>query len=71
GEVANLFRQVLSFTGNFDMTIIRKKNTESEQLNYQLKKSEIVNVLGCLENAKNLELLGHFLTSQEKESSIQ
>ena len=53
------------------MTIIRKKNTESEQLNYQLKKSEIVNVLGCLENAKTLELLGQFLTSQEKESSIQ
>lgn len=71
GEVANLFRQVLSFTGNFDMTIIRKKNTESEQLNYQLKKSEIVNVLGCLENAKTLELLGQFLTNQEKESSIQ
>ena len=70
GEVASLFRQVLSFTGNFDMTIIRKKHTENEQLNYKLEKSEIVNALGCLENAKSLELLGQFLKSQEKESSI-
>ena len=71
GEVASLFRQVLSFTGNFDMTIIRKKHTENEQLNYKLEKSEIVKALGCLENAKSLQLLGEFLKNQEKESSIQ
>ena len=70
GEVASLFRQVLSFTGKFDMTIIRKKHTENEQLNYQLEKSEIVDALGSLENAKSLQLLGEFLKSQEKENSI-
>ena len=52
------------------MTIIRKKHTENEQLNYQLEKSEIVDALGSLENAKSLQLLGEFLKSQEKENSI-
>ena len=66
GDVSNLFRQVLTFTGNFEMTIIRKKNTDEIQLDYKLKKSEIVEALGGLETVTDLSLLGDFLKSQEE-----
>ena len=48
------------------MTIIRKKNTGAIQLDYKLKKSEIVEALGGLETVADLSLLGDFLRSQEE-----
>lgn len=66
GDVSNLFRQILTFTGNFDMKIIRKKTTDTFQLAYELNKSEILKALGGLESVSELSLLGDFLKSQEE-----
>lgn len=64
GDVPGFFRQILLFHGNCEMEISRKKDGQ-EKLDYLIKKSELIEALGDLENVANLALLGEFLESQE------
>lgn len=65
GNVSSLFRQILTFSGDFEMIINRKKNTAETQLDYVVTKSELVDALGSLESIQSLSLLGEYLQSQE------
>ncbi|MCM1321241.1 MAG: sensor histidine kinase [Bacteroides sp.] len=66
GSIPLFFRQAFTFEKNYEMTIIRKKNTENIHLQYALKRSEIADALGGFETASQLSLLGDFLKSQEE-----
>ena len=61
GDVPLFFRQILTFTGSYEMEIIRNKPGCS----YTIVRSELIDALGNLENAGSLSLLGDFLESQE------
>ncbi len=63
GDVALFFRQILTFTGDYEMEITRSK----PGCFYKLVRSELIEALGNLENAGNLALLGEYLASQESE----
>lgn len=69
GDVPLFFRQILTFNGDYEMEIIRKKiaNGSKTLLDYTLLKSELIEALGNLETAGTLALLGQFLISQEEE----
>lgn len=63
GDVALFFRQILTFSGSYEMEIIRSKPGCS----YKIVRSELIDALGNLETAGSLALLGDFLLSQESE----
>ena len=72
GDVPGLFRQLFLLENNeldYEMEIIRKKSNATEQLDYTLYRSELVDALGSLTQAKSLSLLGDFLVSQESSDS--
>ena len=66
GDLPGLFRTVLMFEGPQEI-IIRRSRTQNGQapLNYELKKSELTEVLGDLEDTGSLVLLDKFLRSHE------
>ena len=64
GDVPELFRQILTFSGTFEMIIFRQK-TQLPALEYTLIRSEIIEALGGFDTAKNLALLRLYLESQE------
>lgn len=63
GDVSSFFRQILTFTGNYEMKIIRKKPKGG----YEILRSQLIDALGDLESAASLVLLGDFLASQEED----
>lgn len=68
GDVPGLFRQLLTFPGDYEMRIIRKKTengASAPKLDYTVIRSDLIDALGGLENAGSLVLLGEYLTSQE------
>lgn len=67
GDVPFLFRQILTFLGDYEMKIIRNKSTETNNVSYTLLRSELIDALGSLETAGDLALLGEFLQSQEEQ----
>ena len=68
GDVSGMFRQLLLLTNrnsDYELKISRKKKTASTEIQYVLSRNQLKEVLGDLENGKNLMLLGDFLESQE------
>jgi hypothetical protein len=65
GDLPGMFRSVLMFTGPEDLVIRRQRDTTP--LDYEVRKSELLDALGSFEDAGSLVLLGKYLCSQDAE----
>jgi hypothetical protein len=70
GDVPGMFRQILTLPGNYEMLIFRKKTGSTPDavllLDYRVARSELADILGDLETAGSMALLGQYLQSQEE-----
>jgi hypothetical protein len=66
GDLPGMFRTILMFDGP-DEVVIRRRRDGGTSLDYEVRKSELVEVLGGLEDAGSLAMLGQYLRSQEEE----
>jgi len=66
GDLPGMFRTILMFDGPDEVVIRRRRNGE-KPLEYEVRKSELVEALGGLEDAGSLAMLGQYLRSQEEE----
>jgi hypothetical protein len=62
GNVQGMALSILCLPGAQEMTLSRKAGG----ISYELKKSELAEVLGDLEKVSSLALLKHYLQSQEE-----
>ena len=68
GDVAGMFRTVLMFEGQQEIIISRFLEKEGRTpVEYEVRKSELADVLGGLEDTGALVLLDQYLRSQEEE----
>ncbi len=67
GKLVSLFYQILSYPGDFEMVITRRFSGEHGEEEYCLRRSELIQVLGNLEDAGAVNLLRQFIASQEDE----
>ena len=66
GDIPGMFRTVFMFEGHADILIHRKKSVEENEDEYEVRKSELVEALGGLEDAGALVLLDKYLRSLEE-----
>ncbi|MDR0316758.1 MAG: sensor histidine kinase [Treponema sp.] len=64
GDLPGMFRTVLMFEGPAEMIIRRSRQ---QDLDYEVRKTELVEALGEFEDAGSLILLDQYLRSQEEE----
>jgi hypothetical protein len=62
GDISGLFRMVLLFAGPQEIALKRSRGTD---LDYEVKKTELTEALGELEDVSSLVLLGKYLRSLE------
>ena len=68
GDVPGMFRTILMFTGPEDIVIRRFRQQDGRALlNYEVRKSELVEVLGDFEDTNSLVLLNKYLRSLEED----
>jgi hypothetical protein len=70
GDLPGMFRSILMFDGPDEVVIRRRRDTGATgvpPLDYDVRKSELVEALGGLEGAGSLAMLGQYLRSQEEE----
>ncbi|MDR2314260.1 MAG: ATP-binding protein [Spirochaetaceae bacterium] len=67
GDIPGLFRTVLLFEGPREVVLRRKRQGGGGDLDYAVKKTELADVLGGLEDVSSLALLGRYLRSLEGE----
>jgi hypothetical protein len=67
GELSGLFRTVLLFPGPKDILVRRSRFGGKGDLHYEVRKSELVEVLGDLEDAASLVLMDKYLKSMEED----
>jgi hypothetical protein len=65
GDLPVMFRTILMFDGP-DEVVIRRRRDGEVPLDYEVRKSELIEALGGLEDAGSLALLGKYLRSQEE-----
>ena len=68
GDVTGMFRQLLLLKNknpDYELEIHRIKNTAAVENEYSVSRNQLIEILGDLENVKNLSLLVDFLESQE------
>jgi len=63
GDVAGMFRTILMFEGNAEIVLRRKKPDNDE---YEVRKSELIETIGELDDAGSLILLKQYLESLEE-----
>ncbi|MDR2144080.1 MAG: ATP-binding protein [Treponema sp.] len=69
GDIPGLFRTVMLFSGPGEIILKRSRTGGAgPELNYEVKKSDLADVLGDLEDASSLALLGKYLHSLEGEN---
>jgi hypothetical protein len=66
GDLSGMFRTILMFNSEAEVIIRRKKLQSGAEDEYEIKKSELVEALGGLENAGSLVLLDEYLRSLEE-----
>jgi hypothetical protein len=66
GDLPGLFRTVILFKGPEEMVIRRSGNLEGRKVCYEVRKSELADVLGDLEDTQSLVLLDQYLRSLEE-----
>jgi hypothetical protein len=67
GDLPGLFRTVLLFPGPSEMVIRRFRDSGGRELDYELRKSELVEALGDLDDTQSLILLDRYLRSLESD----
>ncbi|MDR2551859.1 MAG: ATP-binding protein [Treponema sp.] len=68
GDIPGLFRSVLLFEGPGEIILKRvRRGGGGEDLDYEVKKTELAEALGGLEDVSSLALLGKYLRSLENE----
>ena len=67
GDVPGMFRTVLLFGGPSEMIIRRQRNAPEGNIDYEVRKSELIDALGFLEDAQSLILLDKYLRSLEED----
>jgi hypothetical protein len=70
GDIPGMFRSVLMLSGPPEMVVRRLWKSDDGTVNddYEFRKSELIEVLGDLENAGSLVLLKEYLQSLESAS---
>jgi hypothetical protein len=68
GDIPGLFRTVLLFAGPKEIVLKRKRRGGGKDLDYEIKKTELAEVLGDLEDVSSLVLLGKYLRSLENDN---
>ena len=69
GDLPGMFRSILMFDGPDEVVIRRQREGTlpgGTALDYEVRKSELVEALGGLEDAGSLAMLGQYLHSQEE-----
>ena len=67
GDISGLFRTVLLFSGPKEMVIRRRReDTGKECISYEIRKTELAEALGGLEDTQSLVLLDRYLKSMEE-----
>jgi hypothetical protein len=65
GDIPGMFRTILMFNTSAEIVIRRKKKTEENEDEYEIRKSELAEALGSLEDAGTLVLMDQYLRSLE------
>ena len=66
GDIPGMFRTVLLFGGPEEMVIKRLRKSPEGELDYEVRKTELSDALGDLEDTQSLILLDRFLRSLEE-----
>jgi hypothetical protein len=64
GDIPGMFRTIILFDGPDEVHISRKRG--NKDLGYEVRKSELIEALGGLEDAQSLILLDQYLRSMEE-----
>jgi len=69
GDIPGMFRTILLFEGPRDVVLSRFCNTEGRRIDYKVRKSELLDALGCAEetaDVQSLALMDQYLRSLEE-----
>jgi len=66
GDIPGLFRTVLLFSGPSEIVIRRVRETPEGHIDYEVRKTELADALGNLEDTQSLILLDQYLRSLEE-----
>jgi hypothetical protein len=66
GDLSGLFRMALLLPGPAEMIIRRSRDAGDRELDYEVKKSELAEALGDLEDTQSMILLDQYLRSMEE-----
>jgi hypothetical protein len=64
GDISGMFRTILLFPGPKEIVI--RRSSENKGIDYELRKTELVEALGGLEDTESLLLLNRYLHSEEE-----
>jgi hypothetical protein len=67
GDIPGMFRTILMFDTSAEIVIRRKRLTKENEDEYEVRKSELAEALGGLEDAGTLVLLDQYLRSLEND----
>ena len=68
GDISGMFRTILLFGGPAEVVIHRVREADGERMDYEVRKTELINALGNLEDTQSLILLDQYLRSLEQDS---
>ena len=68
GDIPGMFRTVLLFEGPSDVVLKRHKDAPDGVIEYEVRKTELIDALGNLEDTQSLILLDQYLRSLEEPS---
>ena len=66
GDIPGMFRTVLLFDGPAEMVIKRFRDTPEGRVDYEVRKTELIDVLGDFADTQSLILLDQYLRSLEE-----
>ena len=69
GDIPGMFRTVLLFSGPSEVVIKRRRDALEDFLDYEVRKTELTDALGDLEDTQSLILLDQYLRSLEESSN--
>lgn len=70
GDISGMFRTVLLFAGPREVVLRRSRTMSETRSSYEVRKSELIEALGNLEEAQSLVLLDKYLRSLEDDLSV-
>ena len=67
GDISGMILQAFMFDGSYELSVRRMLEVDSLNRTYEVKRSEIIEILGDLNDADSLILAKQYLASQEKD----